>query len=405
MFVYISAIAFQAVCLFFVAGSLIVSLYYWFWALVAVLKKKQAVVARECHDYRFALCVPAHNEAKVIQYTLQQLRKIDYPADQFDVFVVADNCTDNTADLVRQSGFECLERQDKEKRGKGFALEWGIDQILSHAGKYHAVVIVDADCYLDSLSLHVFGNYLHSGREVLQANFKIINCDENPMTFVACLGNFIENSFSYSPKSRCGAPCFLQGTGMVVSRDVLLSHPWSAFSNSEDFEYSLSLMKAGIDITFVDDAYVYTLTPSTKEQLQIQRTRWASGTITLGKTQGLSLCFDGLRCRNLSLIDAGIGIMTASRPLMLLGTLMACLLAGISLWVAPGSMSNYLVGVSLVSFVLQIAYYLFGMFRMGITRERLRLCLGAFGVGVKLVLIACAGWAVKSGDDWERTPR
>jgi len=395
---------FQAVCLLFVAGSLVVSLYYWLWALVAVLIKKRPVDGKG-HDCRFALCVPAHNEAKVIGYTLQQLGKIDYPADKFDVFVIADNCTDDTADLVRQSGFECLERHDEEKRGKGFALEWGIDRILSSANKYHAVVIVDADCYLDFQSLHVFGKYLHSGREVLQANFKITNCDENPMTFVACLGNFIENSLFYSPKSRIGVPCFLQGTGMVISREVLLTHPWSAFSNSEDLEYSLSLIRENIAVTFVDDAHVHTLTPSTKEQLQVQRTRWASGTIALGKSQGLSLCFEGIRYRNFSLIDAGIGIMTASHPLMLLGALVAFLFASVSLWVAPGSMSNYFVIVSLLSLGLQIGYYLFGLFKMGITAGRLRLCLGAFGVGVKLVLIACAGCAKKSDNAWKRTPR
>src|SRR5262249_33750666 len=99
---------------------------------------------------RFALLVPAHNEEAVIGKLLESLSELDYPADQYTVHIVADNCTDTTAELARASGYALVhERSDQEKRGKGFALSWLLEQLEKDQLTYDAYIVLDADSVVD----------------------------------------------------------------------------------------------------------------------------------------------------------------------------------------------------------------------------------------------------------------
>jgi cellulose synthase/poly-beta-1,6-N-acetylglucosamine synthase-like glycosyltransferase len=94
---------------------------------------------------RFCIIIPAHNEELVLAGTLQSLKESRYPADLYDVVVVADNCTDTTAEIARSFGAVVMERADLSRRGKGYALEWAIQQLLAGSETADAFVIVDAD--------------------------------------------------------------------------------------------------------------------------------------------------------------------------------------------------------------------------------------------------------------------
>src|SRR5690606_10093754 len=96
---------------------------------------------------RLLFLVPAHDEALLIEGCVRSILAMDYPADRREVVVIADNCTDGTADLARTAGATCLERADTERRGKPWALAWALERV--DLGAFDAVVIIDADSLVD----------------------------------------------------------------------------------------------------------------------------------------------------------------------------------------------------------------------------------------------------------------
>ena len=126
--------------------------------------------------------------------------------------------------MAGSHGATCLVRHDEEKRGKGYALEWALPQVLS-AG-HNAIVVLDADCQIDSHALLAFDEYLCSGARVLQASDVVGNPDESPTSYVLALANALENDCFYTPKSALGLAVLLRGTGMAFHREVLLRFPW-----------------------------------------------------------------------------------------------------------------------------------------------------------------------------------
>lgn len=122
---------------------LIITLYYLFISFFGLFKKKNVNEIEP--EKSFALIVAAHNEETVINDIVTSLNKLDYPAELYDVFVIADNCTDHTAAKARQKGATVYERVNKDNKGKGFALEWMFSKIFKLEKKYDAVVIFDAD--------------------------------------------------------------------------------------------------------------------------------------------------------------------------------------------------------------------------------------------------------------------
>ncbi|MFX1492186.1 MAG: glycosyltransferase family 2 protein, partial [Promethearchaeota archaeon] len=266
----------QILCIVFLFPAFLACSYYGFLALYALLAKKKGEVIERNSASTFAIIIPAHNEEDVISRVLESSAKLDYPKDSYKVFIIADNCSDRTAEVAAKNGAACLERYDKKLKGKGFALAWAFDRILPEG--YDAVIVVDADCQLDTHALRVFDQHLAGGDKVLQANDVSSNPDETTMSYAVAVGNLIENELFYVPKSQLGLAVFLRGTGMVFHREVLLSYPWKTHSIVEDVEYSLNLLRDGIRITFVGDVKVKSKYPVYKDQLNTQRMRWASGT-------------------------------------------------------------------------------------------------------------------------------
>ena len=115
---------------------------------------------------RFAILVPAHDEETVIKRLLQSLHELDYPADLLDIYVIADNCEDDTEALARAAGARVLSRRDPKRLGKGHALRWAL-QAISLA-EYDAVVMVDADSVVDQEFLRAMDARLAAGAQAVQ---------------------------------------------------------------------------------------------------------------------------------------------------------------------------------------------------------------------------------------------
>ncbi|MCD6346723.1 MAG: glycosyltransferase, partial [Bacteroidales bacterium] len=343
----------------------ITCIYYWFLALYALTGRGSSVVCKGEAVNTFAIVIPAHNEEGVIADTLQSCSRIDYPADKFSIYVIADNCTDNTTLIAKEYGVVCYERNDPIKIGKGHALAWAFEHILPQG--HDAFLIIDADCSVDTHALRVFDQQLQNGALVLQANDVASNPDASPMSYAVAVGNLIENDLFYAPKSALGLAVFLRGTGMVFHRNILLKYPWKAHSIVEDAEYTINLLRHGIKVRFVQNVKVSSAFPVTQKQLNIQRNRWASGNLSFGKKQAIRLLAEGLFQKKLLLADAGFTFLVLSRPLILVGLFLAIVISYLN-WVVQFSMSSMVCGIVAISlFVILSAYFILGIICLGLT--------------------------------------
>ena len=224
---------------------------------------------------RFQVIVPAHNEELLIRDLIDSIRSTDYDQDRISILVIADNCEDATASLVREAGEGVLERRDLESRGKGQALSWAFNQLDLSA--CDAVSIIDADNLVDPAFFAVMNCELEAGWDRLQGYDGIANPDESIMTRLLSVTYVMKNLLYNAGKARLGLSIPLMGTGMVFRREAIERTGWDAMSIGEDYEQSLNLVEAGEKIRFVKDARIGAQESSTLRQGYVQRQRWMSG--------------------------------------------------------------------------------------------------------------------------------
>jgi cellulose synthase/poly-beta-1,6-N-acetylglucosamine synthase-like glycosyltransferase len=379
-------------------------LYHAFLAAVWLARRRDATIKPQDNaQHRFAVLIPAHNEEQNLGNTLAACARIDYPAEKMAIYVIADNCTDRTAEVAVEHGTICLCRNDAEHRGKGYALEWAIPQVL--AAGHDAVVVLDADCTIDAKSLNVFNAHLVRGDRVLQANYAVSNPDANVLSYMLGLANFLENNLFYAPKSCLGLFVSLRGTGMVLHRDILRQYPWRAASIVEDLEYSLELLRTGVRVRFVPSVQVRSEFPIQQNQLIVQRGRWIWGTISEGVEAAMGLVVDGVRKRQLALLDAGWSMLVTSRWLVILQYLLTLGLALVFHVLVATAWSRALLVSVLVIGVAYLVYVMIGAASMGLTRKRLRLITTMPWAVGRYLCLALLTVFVARPRGWNKTPR
>ena len=225
---------------------------------------------------KFAVLVPAHNEQDTLATTLDSLKQIDYPSDLFRVTVIADNCTDKTAQLAKTAGVDVVERIDEQKKSKGHALEWFFNR--QTADRFDAFVIIDADTVVSDNILQVFNNELLRGKDIIQAFYGVSNPDASWRTELLTYALSLFNGIYLAGFNGLGLGCALRGNGMCFSTDALEKVPWKAASLAEDMEYSWTARLAGIKAQFTDEARVYgQMVSKASEGAKTQRKRWEEG--------------------------------------------------------------------------------------------------------------------------------
>lgn len=385
------------------APALFAVVYYLFLAAWARPRAASAAPTADAPRHSFAIVIPAHDEEETLGATLAACAALDYPNSLVRVYVVADNCSDRTADVARAHGATCLERHDAELRGKGYALAWGFERVLADGPD--AVVVLDADCRFTPNALQVFDRHMQAGERVLQASYVAGNPDDSAVSYALAVGNATENLLFYAPKSRLGLAVLLRGTGMVFHRDILARHPWNAHSITEDTEYTLTLLGDGIPVRFVPEVEVTTAAPIGQEQLRVQRARWSTGNAQCGKRFALRLLLQGLTRGRLVLLDAGWTLLVLSRPLVMAFLVAAFAPAALAAWLDPGPVSWALLGLTLATSAALAGYFALGVALVGVTRHRLTLLLGSPRVALRLVSAALAGLVASDRLGWQRTPR
>ena len=270
-------------------------------------------------ELRFAVVVPAHNEEEGLASTLSSIAAMDYPAERFQVIVVADNCDDATATVARKAGARVLERHDAMRRGKGYALRFAFDTVLHE--QFDAVVVIDADSRPTKNLLRAFSSALGAGKLAIQCRNGAENPETSALAWVLVLGSILENDFYHEPRARLGLPTILRGTGMCLAARVLREVPWDAYSITEDTEYGMVLMERGIDVTYLPGAGVLTRPPETFEQLRTQRERWATGNAVIARARLPKLIGNVMGSDGWRMADAAMSLLISSKPQLLASAL------------------------------------------------------------------------------------
>ena len=230
--------------------------------------------------HRFALLVPAHDEEKLLPALLENMRQLDYPRQLFTLYVVADNCTDQTAALARAAGAVAYERFDRSKIGKGYALQWLLARLDEVGAQFDAAVILDADSVISSNFLQVMDAHLARGERVIQAHYAVLNPERSWVMSLRAAALALVHYARPLGRMALGGSVGLKGNGMVFHRTILAQHQWSA-SVTEDIEYHMSLVLAGERVAFAADATVWAEMPGTLHGAHSQNVRWEQGRFQL----------------------------------------------------------------------------------------------------------------------------
>ena len=225
-------------------------------------------------EVSFAVIVPAHNEASTISNTLKSLTKLDYPEKLYEVFVIADNCQDATAEIARKFRCTVWERTDPGHKSKGHALSWAFGRIPE---KYDAVVVIDADSEVDPEFLNEFSRAYDTSVALQGLNLQ--SSGSGAASTASYVASALNNGLKSYGREKLGCSAGLGGNGMCFPRGLIREVPWQRFGLAEDVQYHLDLVLAGRRVRFVPGAWVNAEAPGNFESLQSQRSRWEGGRV------------------------------------------------------------------------------------------------------------------------------
>lgn len=380
-----------------VAGSL-----YLLGLLLAAIDARRDPPSRspsaESGRMRLLVLVPAHDEQAGIAATVRALRSVSYPPELFSVVVIADNCSDETSSRAVAAGAEVLEREDAGRSGKGYALGWALERLLSERPDVEAVVIVDADCGVSRNLLTAMERRFRSGARALQVAYTVANPRASRETALRFAAFALFNVIRPLGKERLGLSSGLMGTGMGFTRELLEREPWQVSSLAEDGEYHVRLVEAGERVAFVADAWVTSPMPLSAQARGQQQARWESGKVNLARQWSPRLLRSGIAHCDLVRVAAGFEHLIPPQSLIAAGSLGCGALASTL-------KSRRLVAMAMIAALAQVAYVLGGLAVVRAPREVYRALWSVPVVAIRQLLLYGRLTVGRGPDAWHRTPR
>ena len=228
-------------------------------------------------NHRFMAIIPAHNEEAVVGNLIESLKNQNYDKDLYDIYVIADNCTDRTAQVARRAGAIVYERFDETKKTKGYALDWFLQQKIKEDAPYDAFFIFDADNIVDKDFIKNMNKKLCQGEDVVQGYRDIKNPTDSWITSGYAIFYWTMHRFYHLARYNIGLSPLLNGTGFMVRFDVIKPEGWKTLTLTEDIEFSLQRIIKGKRLGWATDAIVYDEQPVGFKQSWSQRSRWTVG--------------------------------------------------------------------------------------------------------------------------------
>lgn len=345
-------------CMLIALGSVI--LYLVLLSICALLSRRMHGPFKTKQYRRFAVVVPAHNEELAIGRTLDSLFALDYPQNYFDVIVIADNCTDATATLARERGAVVYERTNTTLRGKGFALRWCFDQLLSKKYVYEAVVVIDADSVASSNFLTVMNYYLERGAQAIQSSDMVSPRPGAWSSEITRLGFTLYNYVRPLGRKLLNASAGLRGNGMCFSSLTLRTVPWDAYTVAEDLEYGLQLLLHEIPVVFAPEAQVLATMPEHAVNAETQRTRWEKGRIPVIRRHAWPLLVSAASRMSFKSFDALIDLVIPPFVNLVAAVVLLFLLTVAAAYAGVAELWPYAIAW-IVIIVLSILHVLIGL--------------------------------------------
>ncbi len=254
-------------------------LYQGFYLVVGLLLRRHKDRHEPSRLHRFAVVVSARNEEQVIGELLDSLRKQDYPRELLDLYVVADNCTDDTAGAARKAGAFVYERRDPIHKGKGYAMDY-LFRRLKEEGKdcYDGYFVFDADNLVDPNFVREMNRTFDKGYDAVTCYRNSKNFGDNWISAGYSIWFLREARFLNFPRTLLGTNCHVSGTGFLVSAKVIEENGgWPFHLLTEDIQFSVDCAIRGKRIGYCDTAVIYDEQPVTFRQSWDQRLRWSKG--------------------------------------------------------------------------------------------------------------------------------
>ncbi|MEG2857318.1 MAG: glycosyltransferase family 2 protein, partial [Clostridia bacterium] len=260
---------------------LLFTIFYFYqivYTFVSLFTKSRKFTAKKNH--KFGIIIAARNEENVIAQLIMSIHKQNYPAELVDIFVVADNCTDNTASVAEAAGATVFVRNNAELVGKGYALDDTFARLNEEYSDraYEGYFIFDADNLLDA-------NYIKEMNSVFDAGYKMVtsyrnskNYDSNWISAGSSLWFLREARYLNNARMILGTSCAVSGTGFLVHESVIRENGgWKYHLLTEDIQFSVDNAIHGGMIGYCDSAKLYDEQPVLFSQSWRQRLRWAKG--------------------------------------------------------------------------------------------------------------------------------
>ncbi|MFW2387312.1 MAG: glycosyltransferase family 2 protein [Polyangiales bacterium] len=297
------------------------------------------------------ILVPAHDEKEGVGPTVTDVQSQLQEQDR--VLVIADNCSDETAERAREAGAEVIERSDPDRRGKGYALAFGVAHLESNPPD--VVIVVDADCRLTPGSVDaLLERTIQTGRPV-QADYVFQPSERSPLSMISALATLVRNRVRPRGLRRLGQPCHLTGTGMAFPWKVMRAAPELGANIVEDLAMGIELAILGHEPLLCIDAGTRSELPTGRKAAMQQRTRWEHGHIATLLEHGPRLIAEGARRGRPGLVAMGADIIVP--PLALLVGLLVLILglAGIVAFFGGPTYPAWIAGLAFILVGLGVA--------------------------------------------------
>lgn len=367
-------------------------------AFFAVKEPKEQEIT---HFNHFAVLVPAHNEDLLISRLCESLLKIQYPSTHYEIFIIVDNSSDRTAEIARTFPVQVMIRNDPLQLGKGYAINWALDQIAFE--RYDAVFMVDADNIVDPKILIELNRSINHGEKAIQCYNTVGNRSDSwfsQLLFVSRTGN---NLLYHHAKYKLGLSSYLTGNGMCFNTALLRTSGWNAFSVGEDWEYYARLIENRIKIAFARNAMVFHQESRSLHQATSQRLRWSSGRFTVLRNSGIKLFLKGLRNKDWFTLDASLPLVFPNYSLQINLTVLTLLS---SLILSSSPFKTAIIGMSIGLLVLLFMLFATGVYLSG---DYFRVFRALLYVPVfllwKFIIDLFSFTGIYKGKGWVRTER
>ncbi len=341
--------------------------YQTLYIIIGFIQKKIEKGNRiEVPKLRYACITSARNEENVIGQLIASLKGQDYPKELIDIYVIADNCTDNTAKVAKEAGAYVIVRNDQVNKGKGYALDYFFKKVKQHVGNdyYAGYFVFDSDNIVDKdfvKEMNITYNTKHYEAMTSYRNSK--NYEANWISAANSLYFLKEARFLNYPRSILKTNCAISGTGFFVSQKVIdQNNGWPFHLLTEDIEFSVSCATKGIKIGYCDRAMVYDEQPTSFEQSWTQRLRWSKGFYQINAKYTLGLLKGIFKGRSFACYD----LLASTAPTMLLQVTVLLLNVFVLLYCQTKYDTYFVVQTKMIAseFIISaiINYYLLSFF-------------------------------------------